>query len=715
MLATITIAIRPTPNHPSCRSTTVPPARPTCSVESVIALSTTRPHVPPSSGQSTFWRSRRSMPIIGSPANLRHRHLLEEDRVEDPSCDGRRDLAALTAALDEDDDDDLGVTHGREGREPGVVLALLGLGVRDHLRGPRLAGDVDARDLRADAGAFVHHRPQRLAQERPHRGRELHVAGHLARVAVEHAAIRTLDALDETRLPEHAAVGDGRHEAGHLQRRHQDLALADRHVDDVTALPGLPAPLGLRDQAELLAPELHARRGSEAEGTRVLRDRRAADLEPGLVVEDVAGLGERLLEIDAAVSAFLPVLERPRAQMELAVAVHAVHRGDRGFLQAGRGHDDLEDGARGVLALNRAVQQRMLGVLDHAEPRRPIDRRREAIDLERRRRHERTDVPAAGIHDDDGAGLALHRLFGGFLDAPVDGGDDLRAGMRIGVLHHAHGPAERIDLDPLATVTTPQELVQQALEPTLSDHVAAAVAATLELLVVGLANVAQQVSGESTIGIGPLRLDLDDHAGKLELPLLDLRHVFERQPASHAHWEERVGRHAGDRLGELLIGDLEQRRHAAEDGVPVLVLARELAWDEREGEGRPIVDEWDAVLVEEDAARRRHRADPDPVLVGGVEEVTALEHLQVPELADDNEEGAHDGDGDRHDPGLAPITTLSERRAVAHAAGCRWASAQARARTRAAPRKPLYSACGSTTYAISSPNGFLGAALVLAL
>src|SRR5213595_970568 len=179
MLATITIAIRPTPNHPSCRSTTVPPARPTCRVESVIALSTTRPHVPPSSGQSTFWRSRRSMPIIGSPANLRHRHLLEEDRVEDPSCDGRRDLAALTAALDEDDDDDLGVTHGREGREPGEVLALLGLGVRDHLRGPRLAGDVDARDLRGDAGAVVHHRPERLAQERPDRGRELHVAGHV--------------------------------------------------------------------------------------------------------------------------------------------------------------------------------------------------------------------------------------------------------------------------------------------------------------------------------------------------------------------------------------------------------------------------------------------------------------------------------------------------------------------------------------------------------
>src|SRR5215813_7564405 len=162
MLATTTIAIRPTPNHPSCRSTTVPPARPTCSVESVIALSTTRPHVPPSNGQSTFWSRRRSMPIIGSSAQLRRRHLLEEDRVEDPPSDRRRDLAALTAALDEHDDDDLGVAHGREGCEPRVVLALLGLGVRDHLGGARLSRDIDPRDLGADAGAVIHNRPQRL-------------------------------------------------------------------------------------------------------------------------------------------------------------------------------------------------------------------------------------------------------------------------------------------------------------------------------------------------------------------------------------------------------------------------------------------------------------------------------------------------------------------------------------------------------------------------
>src|SRR5215813_14770284 len=150
MLATTTIAIRPTPNHPSCRSTTVPPARPMCSVDSVIALRTTRPHVPPSNGQSTFWRRRRSMPIIGSPSQLRRGHLLEEDRVEDPPSDRRRDLAALTAALDEHDDHDLGVAHRREGREPRVILPLLCLRMRDHLGSTRLPRDVDPRNLRAD-------------------------------------------------------------------------------------------------------------------------------------------------------------------------------------------------------------------------------------------------------------------------------------------------------------------------------------------------------------------------------------------------------------------------------------------------------------------------------------------------------------------------------------------------------------------------------------
>src|SRR5256885_1800531 len=143
MLATMNSARRPTPNHASWRKATVPPARPTCRLESVTPLRTAKARPVPISGQSTFCSRRRSIPIIepchSSSGEGRHRDLLEEDRIEDLARDRRRGLTAVAAALDEHDDDRLRLLRGRERGEPRVVLALLGLRVRDGLRGARLA------------------------------------------------------------------------------------------------------------------------------------------------------------------------------------------------------------------------------------------------------------------------------------------------------------------------------------------------------------------------------------------------------------------------------------------------------------------------------------------------------------------------------------------------------------------------------------------------
>src|ERR671922_305084 len=65
MLATMISARMPSPNQAICRSATPPPARPTCSVASVVALSATRATVAPTRGQSTFCSNRRSIPTIG--------------------------------------------------------------------------------------------------------------------------------------------------------------------------------------------------------------------------------------------------------------------------------------------------------------------------------------------------------------------------------------------------------------------------------------------------------------------------------------------------------------------------------------------------------------------------------------------------------------------------------------------------------------------------
>ena len=228
--------------------------------------------------------------------------------------------------------------------------------------------------------------------------------------------------------------------------------------------------------------------------------------------------------------------------------------------------------------------------------------------------------------------------------------------MRLVLLDHAHRAAHHVHLDALAAVLAAEVLVEEALETVLPDHLPAAVPALPELVVARLAHVAQQVRGEAAVRVDALRLDLGDHAGELELPLLDLGHVLEREPAANAHGQERVDRHTRRRLLELLKGDPEERGHAAQHRVAGRCLPRKLAGDQRERERRAVVHERHAVAVVEDAARRRDRTDAEPVLVARVEEAPALEHLEVPELADQDEEGRRDRGGHDRDaplPGVA--------------------------------------------------------------
>ena len=343
-------------------------------------------------------------------------------------------------------------------------------------------------------------------------------------------------------------------------------ALADRHVDDVAALPELAASLDLGDgqEARLLALQIHSGDTPEAERARILRDRGAPDLESGLIEEDVAGLDHRPVEVDRAVAALLPVLEGPGAQVELPATVHAVEGRERPLLQACRRHHDLEDRARRVLRLERAIEHRVVGITHDGEPRVTIDRPREAVDGEGRRRRHRQDVAVSRIHHDDRSGATLQGLLRGLLDAPVDRGDDLGARMGLRLLDEPDRPSHRVDLDALAAVAAPEILVEQPFEPGLSDHVAAPVPALLQLLVIRFAHVAEQVGGEPTRGIGSLGLHLHDDAGELELPFLDLCHIGQRQPPAYADGDEGVGRHARHRILEVPVGNAQERGDAAQ-------------------------------------------------------------------------------------------------------------------------------------------------------
>ena len=50
--------------------------------------------------------------------------------------------------------------------------------------------------------------------------------------------------------------------------------------------------------------------------------------------------------------------------------------------------------------------------------------------------------------------MPIHRALGGFLEAAIDRGDHLRAGMRLHLLHAPDLASHRVDFDPLAAVLT---------------------------------------------------------------------------------------------------------------------------------------------------------------------------------------------------------------------------------------------------------------------
>src|SRR6185436_20778221 len=88
----------------------------------------------------------------GALAEPHHRDLVEEQRLVDLARDRGGHLSALAPALDENDDDDLGIIGGRKGREPGMVLSLGGITLGDALGRPRLARHEDARYPSGGAG-----------------------------------------------------------------------------------------------------------------------------------------------------------------------------------------------------------------------------------------------------------------------------------------------------------------------------------------------------------------------------------------------------------------------------------------------------------------------------------------------------------------------------------------------------------------------------------
>ncbi len=265
--------------------------------------------------------------------------LLGRDPLQDPPGHrggGRRPQAGL---LHHDGDDVTGRVGRRVGREQrGVELA-------DDLGRPRLARHRELGEREAGEGAeagadrigdhALEPRHQRLEDRR----RQLGAAEHLGLDLPQHLAVPVEHGVAELGREHRAAVHEGGVGVGQLEGRDLGVALADGHVQVVAGVP-----LRVREGGGVLLVELlPARRlvdppvGLErevdvgvvahAEGPGHVLDGGGAEPAPAVpealpepVVEDVAGHGERLGDVDEAVAGPTGVAEGLRALAHDGVA-----------------------------------------------------------------------------------------------------------------------------------------------------------------------------------------------------------------------------------------------------------------------------------------------------------------------------------------------------------------------------------------------------------
>ena len=399
--------------------------------------------------------------------------------------DRRGDRAtALAGVLDETGYGNFRLVCGRIRDEPSVVPVVAGDAFvlvqhsADDLRGAGLPGHCDIGELRGTAGSLdtVDHLPHRVPDHGQVGFGDVQAGQHLGRLAVDDDAILVDGVLHERRTIDHAAVGDRGRGDGHVERGRHDGALADRHVERLTAVPRLveTAPFPCRVGEE--PPDRFQGQpqvAAQPEAARVLG--RGVDPQPFTepIEIHVARLDDGLLQIHPPMPPPHPTAERAAAGLQAAGTIHVgVGRDDAGFERSQR-HHGLQCRARGIAALQDPVGQRLQRVVQQRPPLVGQDTARKEVRVERRAADggqdgSRTDVE----HDQRALGVA-HRLLGPLLQAQVEGQADVVAGVGFDLVQDAQFASRGIDFDLLGAGPPAQQVLPGLLQTPLADDVPA--------------------------------------------------------------------------------------------------------------------------------------------------------------------------------------------------------------------------------------------------
>ena len=550
------------------------------------------------------------------------------------------------------------------------------------LRRARLPRNRDARQPRGGTGARVHDLPHGLLHRRPvlRRGGEAGFNGPLD-PELRHA----LDGLHDVRPDRAATVGDDRRHERQLQRRGQQLALADAQVEQdatrpVTRLEVATVVLVVGDQPARLPRQVDPGALAQAHGARDGLQMVQPELEPKLVEVDVARKRQGVDQIDRTVAPLVPAGETPAAEDEAPRACDLLVRLGYGEpeVQARKHRDHLERRAGRIGALDGAIEQRVSPVHGEFLPAGERNAARELVGVEARPAHHGENRTVARIHDNGGpVGDVGHRLLEGALGDEIDRERDIVAGLgqtRRPFAQRRDAPAHGVDDHELGAVLAAQHFLVLALDPGLANQVAEPVAGfqpLRQLLLIDLARVPQQLRTERAPRVAPDRRDLNVHARQVRAHLLDGGHDRVGCVApKHGGLAGAVGLVDAAADGQRVVQ--YQRRDPPE---PVGVDLRPGARDalrrhgtEDDVKARLVVRQQPSVAIANRSARRPQHIQSNAVLLSQALELVMLDDLQ-PQQPEHHERKAREHDRRERREALFPNPARRSRRHIQRAAG----------------------------------------------
>ena len=553
---------------------------------------------------------------------------------EDAADDRAGVAAAANAVIEHRADDDLGRLHRRKGHRPDVLALDAAV---DILGGAGLAGHAHALNLHRLAGAAVDHHLHSLDD----RAQGLVAPGQ----AALEFALRAKG--HQARTVDRSAGSQGRHAVGHLQGCGRHEALADGALGGVGRGPGALAgageartlPLGARHQALSLAGEVDAGARAEAGlagggGDGLHPNARAQGAEVG-----VAGLHQRFAQVQLAVAVLVVAAEAATEVGEEAGALEE-GLGVEALLLGGDGDEGLEDRARGVLGLDGAVEEGLVGVVDELLPGGAGDGRDEGVEVVGGGGGEDEEVAIARVEGHHGARTPGEGRLGRALEGEREGEGEVAPLLGVAADPAFAGVDARIDAEHHFAAVAGEEVVVLPFEAGAAARVGQTVIPERAVgrLFGALAHVAEGVGGEGTIGVDAPghRADLDP--GELLGPLGEVGHRAEIHIAP-GHQGDGAGfvdvaghllaRHLADQAEAR--GELVDERIDGEDGVaPGAGLAEFLAVDDHLV-GGAVVSQHLAVAVEDAPAQAGHLYAAQALALLDAVVAHILAHLHPPQ------------------------------------------------------------------------------------